>query len=502
MIYFYAEDTVHYNPESIRRLCNRYSIDKIIKLPTIEDIRACVDSSVAFISPYLPSELDDKFKNSSFFSVIELSNVCGVLTKQQQELGINPNDIMEDKFGIAIYEPFFSFDDMGGGEPLKKYTKRILAMEKLNISIKGIFLVGLPGTGKSFFAKCFSGETGRSLVELNLSSIMYQPNPIFALDSIFTFLSKQDVKYIIWIDEIEKQLVGSGQSQQVLGKLLTILNDLNTATSKYAIDAIFLATANNIVTIMENNPEFMRKGRFDELFFINYPSRENAEVIFNIYRNKMDKHVRENIFYNTLFNRVNTRVGLVNEETDDVGEIVSMLDELLESAKVVYGEMDEIITQCSYPSAKIENSNLITIEEQGITEVLGARDTLEMGPEKITWIKEYFKKKYTNKYKKDNKCSDIHEAFCKRLKCDFENEVIMHFPEVRWRKEIVQPDKFVYTPAEIENYVKEWFSYKVNNEKVTDEHYEEMADRMQPLQVAMKDGINKILAQKSLFIEV
>ncbi|EPD7134326.1 hypothetical protein ACSDYA_001883, partial [Campylobacter upsaliensis] len=91
----------------------------------------------------------------------------------------------------------------------------------------------------------------------------------------------------ILIDEIEKMIGNaSAKEKQMLGRLLTILNDINTPACEYSFNAIFFATANDLGSILENNPEFLRRGRWDELFFINLPTHEYAIEMFEIYFKK------------------------------------------------------------------------------------------------------------------------------------------------------------------------------------------------------------------------
>jgi len=199
--------------------------------------------------------------------------------------------LLQEKLGLRIFAPTLKLSQLGGMQNLKKYVSLIKALEEFRdrkLKIRGIFLVGLAGTGKSFSAKVVSGELNRHLVELNLSKIMETPNPIFTLHKVFQYLERlsleSEMKFILWIDEIEKMFASlEGIEKKVLGQLLTILNDLNTEEG-YKIDAIFWATANDIQSIMERNPEFLRSGRFDKLFFVDTPCYPNEAIeIFKIY---------------------------------------------------------------------------------------------------------------------------------------------------------------------------------------------------------------------------
>ncbi|EAL1486919.1 ATP-binding protein, partial [Campylobacter upsaliensis] len=182
--------------------------------------------------------------------------------------------------------------DIGGATALKTYTAQLVKAEERGYKAKGIFLVGIPGTGKTFFPKCFAGELRRRLIALNLSQIMESDEPITKLNGIFEYLHQRkidypDEKFVILIDEIEKMIGNaSAKEKQMLGRLLTILNDINTPACEYSFNAIFFATANDLGSILENNPEFLRRGRWDELFFINLPTHEYAIEMFEIYFKK------------------------------------------------------------------------------------------------------------------------------------------------------------------------------------------------------------------------
>lgn len=193
---------------------------------------------------------------------------------------------------MSVINSPFTLKDVGGAYALKEYVAQLQKAEQKGFRAKGVFLVGIPGTGKTFFPKCFAGELNRLLIQLNLSMIMESAEPIIRLNSVFEYLSERyrmfpDEKYVILIDEIEKMIGNASPiEKRVLGRMLTILNDVGTEASEYSFNAIFFATANDLNTILSNNPEFLRRGRWDELFFINLPTHEFAKDIFNIYIKK------------------------------------------------------------------------------------------------------------------------------------------------------------------------------------------------------------------------
>lgn len=322
----------------------------------------------------------------SFFIIKNLPNQYGILTTQEYQSNVPESKALENRLGLSVIHSPFTLKDIGGATALKKYTSQLLRAERQGYKAKGIFLVGIPGTGKTFFPKCFAGELQRMLISLNLSYIMESDTPIEKLNSIFAYLHQRAIdypqeKFVILIDEIEKMIGNSSvKEKQMLGRLLTILNDINTPACEYQFNAIFFATANDLGSILANNPEFLRRGRWDELFFINLPTHEYALEMFEIYIKKYQLEFALNLM-----------------------------------------SLDEIF-------AEIEN-----------------------------------------KYQKDNTIAN----------------------------------RFPYTPAEIENFCKRLdFLKKAEGENFTREDIIECVEMIIPLTKSAQDGLNKMVAQKELFIEI
>lgn len=291
MKWFYAEDEQYYTESYRQHLQQSRNISKVLICPStgevVSEIRAGKNFGV--IASYLPPP-----ELKALFTVEELPNRYGILTTQdavylagannQEERLSRELKVIEKKIGLRIYKPIIDKEMLVGLTNIKRFILGIKEIRDPKLRPKGIFLVGLPGTGKSFSAKYAASELEAYLVELNLSRLMESTNPVFLLDSIFRYLenASRQAKFVIWIDEIEK-MFGGGQDieKKVLGQLLTILNDMNT--TGYKINGIFWATANDISAIVERNPEFLRKGRFDELFFIDNPYIEQAKEIARVY---------------------------------------------------------------------------------------------------------------------------------------------------------------------------------------------------------------------------
>lgn len=286
MYWFVAEDSFYYS--NLKNLCKEYEQKNLIPIPKLEEIKNYISQeSVSFIAPFYPP------KNiQSLFVIKNLPNKYGVLTTQEYLAKVPESKALENRLGLSVIDSPFTLSDIGGATALKDYTALLVKAEKAGYKAKGIFLVGIPGTGKTFFPKCFAGELKRLLISLNLSQIMESEAPIEKLNSIFDYLQKRAIdypqeKFVILIDEIEKMIGNAtAKEKQMLGRLLTILNDINTPACEYNFNAIFFATANDLGSILTNNPEFLRRGRWDELFFINLPTHEYAIEMFKIYIKK------------------------------------------------------------------------------------------------------------------------------------------------------------------------------------------------------------------------
>jgi hypothetical protein len=144
---------------------------------------------------------------------------------------------------------------------------------------RGILLLGVPGSGKSLCAKAVAMEWGLPLLRMDPSRLYCkyvgesEKNYRRAMET-----AEKLAPVVLWIDEIEKALPpgeghDSGVSQRVLGSFLSWLQERKG-------DVFVTATANDIDKLP---PELLRKGRFDEIFFVDLPDTETRQEIFRIH---------------------------------------------------------------------------------------------------------------------------------------------------------------------------------------------------------------------------
>lgn len=147
---------------------------------------------------------------------------------------------------------------------------------------KGILLLGVPGCGKSLTAKCIAADWKQPLLKLDIGKIFGEyvgqsENNI--REAIAT--AEAVAPCVLWIDEIEKGLNVSGErdggtSSRVFSTILTWMQEKTKPV-------FVVATANDISQLP---PELLRKGRFDEIFFVDLPTRDERKNIFKIHLEK------------------------------------------------------------------------------------------------------------------------------------------------------------------------------------------------------------------------
>ncbi len=191
--------------------------------------------------------------------------------------------------GLSFEHDTAKFSDVAGMKKLKKWLqqrKDVFIAEKPPKGLdrpKGLLLIGVQGSGKSLTAKAIAGVWNLPLLRLDIGSLFNKfigETEKNLRDAIKT--AEVMSPCILWIDEIEKGISTgddtTGTSDRVLGTILTWM-----AERKHRV---FLAiTANNIEALP---PELIRKGRLDEIFFVDLPDHNTRKEIFRIHLNKRE----------------------------------------------------------------------------------------------------------------------------------------------------------------------------------------------------------------------
>jgi len=193
------------------------------------------------------------------------------------------------KSGILDYFPKNgSLKDVGGMDVLKDWLfKRQMAYEKKARDFglqepKGLLLLGVPGCGKSLTAKSIASFWNMPLLRLDVGKV-FQGLVGSSEDNIRKAIATAEAvaPCVLWIDEIEKGLSGVQSSGSTDGGVTSrIFSTILTWMQEKEKPVFVVATANNINQLP---PELLRKGRFDEIFFVDLPSEEERVNIFKIH---------------------------------------------------------------------------------------------------------------------------------------------------------------------------------------------------------------------------
>ncbi|MBX3452773.1 MAG: AAA family ATPase [Planctomycetaceae bacterium] len=184
---------------------------------------------------------------------------------------------------LSLHRGTEDFSRLGGLAALKAFSKRAMLHPNRDNPLKrprGVLLLSPPGCGKSAFCKSLGKEVGRPVLTLDVGSLMG------SLVGQSEERTRQALRIIdamapcvAMIDEVEKAFAGmngngdSGVSSRMFGQFLSWLND-------HVSDVFVVCTANDVSKLP---PEFGRSERFDGIFFLDLPSREEKDAIWNIY---------------------------------------------------------------------------------------------------------------------------------------------------------------------------------------------------------------------------
>ena len=177
------------------------------------------------------------------------------------------------------------FENLGGLQSLKGFCRRAMRNQGHRDPLRrprGVLLLGVPGTGKSAFSKALGAETGRPTLILDVGALMgslvgsTEANIRQALK-----IADAMAPCVLMVDEVEKALSGlansgttdSGVTARLFGTFLTWMND-------HQSDVFLVTTCNDISKLP---PEFCRAERFDGVWFLDLPSREQRQAIWGIY---------------------------------------------------------------------------------------------------------------------------------------------------------------------------------------------------------------------------
>lgn len=257
------------------------------------------------------AELATAFKGITESEIKELLGLAvsqdGELTKKALQFIFHQKQQIILKSGILemilLKE---SVADIGGLEELKEWLqkkatvfKNMKAAAEFGVAMpKGVLIAGVPGCGKSLSAKAAGKLFDVPLLRLDMGRLMgkyvgeSEENMRKAIQ-----LAEAISPCILWVDELEKAFAGISSggggnevTTRLFGTFLTWMQEKKSA-------AFVVATANDITKLP---PELLRKGRFDEIFYVALPNDEERKKIFEIHLNKRRKQDAQSIDLNSL----------------------------------------------------------------------------------------------------------------------------------------------------------------------------------------------------------
>ena len=271
-------------------------------LPTTPEITQEIQRLISATSQNLSEQLLDELVRAA--RGLSLERIRRVLTRAIATNGkLEPEDvelILEEKRSsirqtqiLDYYPATEQISDIGGLDNLKSWLLRRggafsdRARDYGLPNPRGLLLVGIQGTGKSLTAKAIAHHWHLPLLRLDVGRLFA------GLVGESESRTRQTIELaealapcILWIDEIDKGFAGldgkgdSGTTSRVFGTFINWLAEKKTPV-------FVVATANNIRALP---PEMLRKGRFDEIFFVGLPSRTEREAIFKVHLAKLRPH--------------------------------------------------------------------------------------------------------------------------------------------------------------------------------------------------------------------
>ena len=329
----------------------------------------------------LKKELALSLKGFSDFEIVQILNLAyqrsGTISKDDSQLILDEKEQIIKKSGmIEILNFKESIDDIGGLDNLKDWlnnkAKIFNNLEKaLEYGVetpKGAMIVGMPGCGKSLTAKATARLFNVPLLRLDIGKLLgkyvgeSEDNMRRAIA-----IAEAISPCVLWIDEIEKAFAGVGSENgnevttRLFGYFLTWMQEKQSSV-------FVVATSNDISSLP---PEFLRKGRFDEIFFVDFPNDNERKNIIEL-------HLK--------------RRGKWHKDIDSIA--------LLKETKGYSGADIEAVIKDSIEKAFIKNALLLTTDDV-LNEIRDTKPMSESLKDKIEHLTKSLEKLDVKKASKD-----------------------------------------------------------------------------------------------------
>jgi hypothetical protein len=273
-----------------------------LRMPTREELRPVLSNVLRSLDrsrkvpvDLTPDELDRFLDALSGLTLNQARQAIAQAIIQDGKLSASDIALVLDRKAVLLRQEglleYFPAEDnpfeLGGFGRLKQWLARArvgFSAEAQALNLKpprGILLVGVQGCGKSLAAKYIARRWGLPLVKLDAGRLSDKYIGESDRNSRrATVLAESMAPVVLWIDEIEKAMAqgrgggdGSEVTRRIFGAFLTWLQEKR-------IEVFVVATANDLSALP---PELIRKGRFDEIFFVDLPTPEERRAIFEIH---------------------------------------------------------------------------------------------------------------------------------------------------------------------------------------------------------------------------
>jgi len=199
--------------------------------------------------------------------------------------------VLRQHDALEYFEPNESLDDVGGVAELKRWLdERASAFEDRAREFglpqpKGLLMLGVQGCGKSLVSKAVAALWKLPLIRFDLAAVFSSQHTAEENMRTAIRVAESLAPMVLWVDEIEKGFAGAGASDQatvarVFGTFITWLQEKTKPV-------FVIATANEVHNLP---PELLRKGRFDEIFFVDLPDIHEREQILAVHLKKRGRN--------------------------------------------------------------------------------------------------------------------------------------------------------------------------------------------------------------------
>ena len=375
-------------PESLQKEITIFDFP----LPTLKEIRAKFDSMLkqnVNVKAELSEDEKDKLCKAALGLTLQEAESAFALA-MVNDGSIDMKDlpiILEEKVQVIkktgileFIKSEYTIKDIGGLDNLKKWLLKRnnswseQAKKYCIPAPKGVLVTGVPGCGKSLTAKAMSTIWQLPLLKLDFGKVFSglvgssEENMRRALAT-----AEAVSPSILWIDEIEKGLSGlgsngdSGVSSRIFGQFLTWMQEKEAPV-------FVIATANNISNLP---PELLRKGRFDEIFFVDLPTVSERKEIFKLHLEKRlkDKEVASEVaeIKDLCANLAQMTEGFIGSEIEQV--VVSALcDAFFESRPLKFEDLVKNI-QTTVPLSMTQREQILALRAWANVRAVSAAKT-------------------------------------------------------------------------------------------------------------------------------